>query len=342
MSSAMKVMQVMATSGGMGGLEAHTFHLSQYLSEDLDHPIEVHLLIDQSYQSTLSTFKHVHFHWVDFSKSRWNPLLLLQIYRIVQQVKPDLVHAQGGKAVKLISYLLPWLQCKSVATVHGMKNHLHDYRRFDQIIAVSAKVAEKFQQYPHVETIHNGIVAQKIEHLPLAPQQRALAIGRLESVKGFDHLIQAWAGIDFHLDIIGEGSERSLLQKRIEQLKLQDRVRLLGFHSDIAQQLRDSQFLLISSVKEGGPIVMAEALLQHIPVISTDVGMVAEFVPPQYIAKSQSVEDLHQLIEYTVQHRAQLAADFSAAFDQAEQQLKVEAMCQKTRLLYQKLLMLSG
>lgn len=336
MSSIMKVMQVMATSGGMGGLEAHTFHLSQYLSEDINHTTEVHLLIDQSYKSTVKHLERVHFHWVDFRKSRWNPALLFQIYKIIKQVKPDIVHAQGGKAVKLIGCLTPYLQTKTVATVHGMKNHLGDYRRFNQIIAVSGKVAEKFKAYSNVETIYNGIHIDKLDRVP-SPQQRALAIGRLESVKGFDHLIQAWVNVDFQLDIIGEGSERPLLQKRIEQLKLQDRVRLLGFRSDITEMLCDSQFLVISSIKEGGPIVMAEALLQHVPVISTDVGMVAEFIPPVYISKSHSIEDLQQLIQETIKNKASLSVDFNEAFTLAEQQLSVEVMCQKTQQVYQKL-----
>lgn len=338
----MKVMHVMATSGGMGGLEAHTFHLSQYLSEDINYTTEVHLLIDQSYKSTVKHLERVHFHWVDFRKSRWNPILLLQIHKIIKQVKPDLVHAQGGKAVKLIGCLAPYLQAKTVATVHGMKNHLGDYRRFDQIIAVSGKVAEKFQTYANVETIYNGIQITRLDRQGAVPQQRALAIGRLESVKGFDRLIQAWVNVDFKLDIIGEGSERPYLEKCIEQLQLQDRVRLLGFRSDITEMLLDSQFLVISSVKEGGPIVMAEALLQHIPVISTDVGMVAEFIPPTYISKSHNIEDLHQLIQETIQNKASLSIDFNEAFTQAEQQLSVDVMCQKTQQLYQRLLKTLG
>lgn len=335
----MKVLQVMATSGGMGGLEAHTFHLSQYISQGVDQEkIEVHVLVDLKYKPMQASLSQVHFHWIDFSRSRWNPILILQIYRLIKTIQPDVIHAQGGKAARMVALLLPWLNTKSVATVHGMKNHLRDYRRFDQIIAVSGKVAEKFQVFPNVAVIYNGVVTQSLEKTIQAPRQRAIAIGRLETVKGFDHLIQAWVGIDFDLDIYGEGSERQHLEQLIQQHNLQDRVRLMGQSSQVNVELLDSRFLVISSIKEGGPLVMAEALLLGIPVISTDVGMVGEFIPQKYITKDQSVEELHQLILKAVKNVDQLKLDFNEGFMQAEQQLNIEAMCQKTQHLYQRLI----
>lgn len=333
MSSLMRVLQIMATSGGIGGLEQHTFNLCRALNEQ---GVEVHLLVDHHYLSLQPSLEGIYLHTLDFSKSRWNPILLYQIYKIVQVVQPDLIHVQGGKASKMLSVLLPWLQLPSVATVHGMKNHLKDYRCFDRVIGVSGKVAEKFKNIRQIDVIHNGVDIESIliqSDSTLEP--RAIAIGRLDPIKGFDHLIQAWRNIDFQLDIIGEGDERERLQGLIDKNGLQHRVNLLGFKKEIHLELIQSQFLIISSLKEGGPIVLAEALLLDIPVIATDVGMVREFIPTQYIAKTNEIEDLEQLIDYTCNHLDQLKNDFNIAFSEAKNSLTLTAMTNKTIAVYQ-------
>ncbi len=332
----MRVLQVMATSGGIGGLEQHTFNLCRQLNAC---GIEVHLLVDHHYLPMQDSLKGIYLHTLDFSKSRWNPVLLYRMYQVIREVQPDLIHSQGGKASKMLSVLLGWLKLPSVATVHGMKNHLKDYQCFDRVIGVSGKVAEKFKKIREIDVIHNGVdIEPALIQKDSTLQARAIAIGRLDSVKGFDRLIQAWKNIDFQLDIIGEGTERERLQGLINQNGLQQRVHLLGFKKQINLELLQSQFLIISSLKEGGPIVLAEALLQDIPVIATDVGMVREFIPVKYIAKTAEVEDLERLIDYTCNHLDQLDNDFKIAFSTAKNSLTLTAMTNKTIAVYQTLI----
>lgn len=332
----MRVLQVMATSGGIGGLEQHTFNLCRQLNAC---GIEVHLLVDHHYLQMQDSLKGIYLHTLDFSKSRWNPVLLYRMYQVIREVQPDLIHSQGGKASKMLSVLLGWLKLPSVATVHGMKNHLKDYQCFDRVIGVSGKVAEKFKKIREIDVIHNGVdIEPALIQKDSTLQPRAIAIGRLDSVKGFDRLIQAWKNIDFQLDIIGEGTERERLQGLINQNGLQQRVHLLGFKKQINLELLQSQFLIISSLKEGGPIVLAEALLQDIPVIATDVGMVREFIPVKYIAKTAEVEDLERLIDYTCNHLDQLDNDFKIAFSTAKNSLTLTAMTNKTIAVYQTLI----
>lgn len=332
----MRVLQVMATSGGIGGLEQHTFNLCRQLNAC---GIEVHLLVDHHYLLMQDSLKGIYLQTLDFSKSRWNPVLLYRMYQVIREVQPDLIHSQGGKASKMLSVLLGWLKLPSVATVHGMKNHLKDYQCFDRVIGVSGKVAEKFKKIREIDVIHNGVdIEPALIQKDSTLQPRAIAIGRLDSVKGFDRLIQAWKNIDFQLDIIGEGTERERLQGLINQNGLQHRVHLLGFKKQINLELLQSQFLIISSLKEGGPIVLAEALLQDIPVIATDVGMVREFIPVKYIAKTAEVEDLERLIDYTCNHLDQLDNDFKIAFSTAKNSLTLTAMTNKTIAVYQTLI----
>ncbi len=62
----MKIVQVLATSGGVGGLEQHTFNLVNELA--LNH--EVHVIAHPCYVDKFS--QQVHFHAIDFARSRWN------------------------------------------------------------------------------------------------------------------------------------------------------------------------------------------------------------------------------------------------------------------------------
>ena len=331
----MRIVQVLAMEGRWGGRENHTFGVCQELAKTNG----VHLIIGQKYRDKLPQIDNLNYHYIDFARSRWNFWLLWQLYQCILKIQPDIIHAQGGKAAKIIAVLSHFFRFPCVATVHGMKNHLRDYLRFGRVIVVSGQVAEKFRDIRDVIVIHNGVQAELIQTCSKRiDKPRAIAIGRLDTVKGFDRLIQAWIGVNFHLDIIGDGSERARLQGLIDQNGLQDHVHLLGFKDNVNQELVESQFLIISSLKEGGPIVLAEALLQDIPVIATDVGMVREFIPTQYIAKTAAIEDLQQLLEYTFSHLDHLSNDFETAFLKAKNSLTLTAMTNKTIAVYQTLI----
>src|SRR5690606_4424244 len=88
---------------------------------------------------------------------------------------------------------------------------------------------------------------------------QAIAIGRLVPAKGLDLLVEAWQGIDANLWIVGDGPEKLLLESRIQQLNLSEKIQLLGHRDDINDLLQQADFLVISSRNEGGPYTLSEA-----------------------------------------------------------------------------------
>jgi glycosyltransferase involved in cell wall biosynthesis len=100
---------------------------------------------------------------------------------------------------------------------------------------------------------------------------RILWIGRLERQKdpllALD-VIAATNGL--HLTILGEGSLRDMMERRIKALGVRGRVTLHGHVAAIEPFLAEADALLITSRYEGGPAVAVEALAQGLPVISTD------------------------------------------------------------------------
>lgn len=329
----MKIVQVMATNGGMGGLEKHTLDLCYGLAKHH----EVHLIADQSYKPKLSV--NITLHAVDFSRSRWNPFLIYELVKKIKQLQPDILHVQASKAA---SILAPWLKqfsCKKIVTVHGMKSNLKPFMAFDDIIAVSGKIKAKFPVSQSVHVIWNG-VAQAVDQIKDTVKCEnqptiALAIGRLETVKGFHILIDAWKSIKAELWIVGDGTQYQTLKTQIDQLNLNDRVKLLGFRSDISDLFTQVDCFVISSLKEGGPITLAEALLNRTPVLSTDVGMVPDFIDDRFICEPNSIERMVGLISSELKPKVDMLPLFEEAFIKADQNLKFESMLQQTENLYQ-------
>lgn len=112
-----------------------------------------------------------------------------------------------------------------------------------------------------------------------------VAVGRLDKIKGFDLLIRAVSELkfDFELKIYGQGGERQNLQNLIDSLKLQDRVRLCGFCDDVAAVLSASHLHVISSRKEGFPVILIEGIFYSPVLISTRVGGISEILSEEFL-----------------------------------------------------------
>jgi glycosyltransferase involved in cell wall biosynthesis len=107
-----------------------------------------------------------------------------------------------------------------------------------------------------------------------------LCVARLEKVKGVDVLIDAFRaaansiGNDICLHILGDGSQRSTLEKIVRENNLQETVHFYGMASPVkvAAFLSVVDCLILPSRSEGMPIAFWEAQAAGIPVIGTDVG----------------------------------------------------------------------
>lgn len=99
-----------------------------------------------------------------------------------------------------------------------------------------------------------------------------LAVGRLDKIKGFDMLIDAYSKLDtlWELKIVGEGNERKVLEEQIERLQLNHKVKLLGRKRDIEKYYYEAGVFILSSRMEGYPNALVEAMACGCPCISFD------------------------------------------------------------------------
>ncbi|MDF1526208.1 MAG: glycosyltransferase [bacterium] len=159
----------------------------------------------------------------------------------------------------------------------------------DSLVAVSQGVAQDISgitgiPLEKIRVIRNPVITPELKDLATAPVDHEwllqkntpvlLGIGRLGRQKNFEFLVKAFnemrSRIDCRLIILGEGRRRSSLEKLVSRLGLNEYVELPGFVVNPFAYLARSDLFVLSSLWEGSPNVLAEALALGIPVVSTD------------------------------------------------------------------------
>ncbi len=175
--------------------------------------------------------------------------------------------SNGGMEHRLLSAFYPWATW---------------------IVAVSRGAADDLARTTglprsRIEVVYNPVITpaildrarQPVEHPWYAPggPPVILGVGRLTRQKDFFTLVRAFAELRrrrcARLIILGEGEDRPALEALIAEMGLQDDVLLPGFDNAPAYMARSALFAL-SSVWEGLPTVLIEALAVGTPVVSTD------------------------------------------------------------------------
>ncbi|NRP39358.1 N-acetylgalactosamine-N,N'-diacetylbacillosaminyl-diphospho-undecaprenol [Marinobacterium sp. xm-a-121] len=322
----MKVLLVLA-SQGMGGLEKHTLELSEGLYTN---GVEVHLIAPQNLCQSVQNPK-IKVHHFEFANSRYNPIQLFKIYKLVRKIDPDIVHYQANKAAQIGGLLSKFLHIPAVCTIHNLKKNLSFLKSFKSTIAVSRNVAQNFPDTTTPVIIYNGIQKESLQpktHYRNSDEGsiRWISVGRLVDAKGFDILLNAFAQVPGTLKIVGDGPRMQELTSLCTLNKLDDRVEFLGQRDDVIKLLQESDICVVSSRNEGFSYVIAEALVHQTPVISTDVPVANEFFGDEKICAVGDVNALSELM----QRAANNNLNYSREFTFASENFTIEAMVNKT------------
>lgn len=203
----------------------------------------------------------------------------------LETIPTKIIAQSTNKKAKKIA----WVHCDLLK--HGwtdkiVKKTSQQYQKYDKIVCVSKDVEKSFRKLYGAQfdttVLYNVIDEEKILALAKEPLSIALdsakwqllAVGRLTKQKNFVYLIDTCrrlrdAGLKIHLDILGEGSERTNLEKQIQNQHLEKVVNLRGFVTNPYPWIRNTDIVVCSSKYEGISTVVQEAFVLGKPVVST-------------------------------------------------------------------------
>jgi glycosyltransferase involved in cell wall biosynthesis len=240
----------------------------------------------------------------------------LALYRAYRRLEaelrrdpPDLLHAYGLRPSILARFLKPRLPL--VQAVHSIDRHRPPWqayldretaRRVDRYVTNSAAgsaflAAERGVESARIRVVPNGIDVEAVA--AAAPERErmrnmlgipvacalVLTVANLREPKGLDVLIQVAERLTaarpaplFVWLIAGTGPLGGDLAKELARRGLAERVRLIGFRSDVPALLAAADLFCLTSRREGVPIAILEAMAAGKAVVATDVGGVGELV----------------------------------------------------------------
>jgi glycosyltransferase involved in cell wall biosynthesis len=244
-----------------------------------------------------------------YESHSYDPTILLQIRRIVQMEKIDIIHTHEVRSDAVGLTCAKLCRIPVVTTLHGwIANNIKGrvltrldksvLRFFDHVIAVSDKIREAALlsgvKEDRVSVLHNALIIE--DYCPnrknrefrkeISVSDKCLLIGnigRLSPEKGQADFIKAASLVlkerkDVKFVLIGKGDDEVGLKELTQELEITHEVIFAGYRDDMQNIYNSLDLVVQSSYTEGMPNVILESLAMEVPVIASDVGGTAEVV----------------------------------------------------------------
>ena len=157
-------------------------------------------------------------------------------------------------------------------------------------------------------------------------------LARLEGQKAPLDMVKAIAALDrpdLYMVWVGDGHLRSKTQDLLERSGLRERFLLLGNRKDVPELLPAFDVFVMSSLYEGLPVAIVEAMSCGIPVVATAVNSVPEIVisgKTGLLARPADPRSLARALQYLLEHPSQAARMAEAARAQIDDRFRPEAL----------------
>jgi sugar transferase (PEP-CTERM/EpsH1 system associated) len=311
----------------------------------------------------------------DLAKGDERALLMpLQIARVLRQERPDIIHTQSWAGMDgVIAHTLT-RQGKLVHSEHGRNLpyiHHEPFKRkmvrrlaYEKAHAVFV-VSEEMRQYFCRETgfaldrmrvIHNGVDVAAIERADargvreefgLAPGAFVIGtVARFQETKDLATLVRGFAQLrqthaPARLLLIGDGAERGRLEQLARDLNVAGDVLITGLRHDVPRLLRALDVFALTSLSEGLPISVLEAMAASLPVVATSVGMLPELLREGengFLVEPRAVEKLAARLALLADDLELGRSMGAAGRQQVEREFSLAAMLRRYEELYLSLL----
>jgi glycosyltransferase involved in cell wall biosynthesis len=276
-----------------------------------------------------------------------------RVWRWLREHPAEIAHLHhGGLSVRTV--------CRS-AGVHAVVQHLHgrileptgtsisqmDFRSVDATIACSQAVADCLPGH-HAEVIYAGVETGSQPPAEVTPggTLKLGVLARLIPLKNVESVINATArlaamGIEVRTEIAGSGLSESSLRELVSGLGVADRVRFLGWRTDVDELLASWDLLVVPSLEEGFGLSALEAMAAARPVVASRAGGLSEIVVDGVTGRlvpSGDTDALVRSIAELAKDRRRMALMGNEGWERARTHFSVELMAQRATELYDRLL----
>lgn len=226
--------------------------------------------------------------------------LFFKSFSLIKELHPDIVHSHSVDMGYIMSFACRKYNTPLIETYHAgsfndkkypltkrlLDKFLFKISKFNKIIVLGKNLLKDFKREKINGAIYipNGVNQTNILHRKNKSKKiRFIFVGRLEDQKGLEYLIDAVNEVvklnkNFEILLIGEGSKKEELRKKINNLKLKNYFNFLGSKSnkEVIRSYSTSDIFILPSLWEGLPLTLLEALASGLPVITTDVGGISD------------------------------------------------------------------
>jgi len=294
-------------------------------------------------------------------KSHW------RLFKLLRKIKPNLLH----------TYNLATIEYHPISALAGVKAHLHAehgrdikdpkglnkkhnlLRRLmspfiEYFIPVSDDLLGWLKQVVNIKAqklvlIRNGININGFYRQRDSDDIiKFIHVARLDRVKNQAGLISSFVHLvkknilsheNVHLTIVGDGEEMNCLNLLVTELSAEDYIEFTGARDDIALLLSNADVFILSSIAEGIPMTVLEAMASSLPVVSTNVGGLSELITDNkngFLVDKQNIEALSGAMENYIKHPQLIMQHGEQARSFIENNFSEQSMVDQYRTLYKK------
>ncbi len=277
----------------------------------------------------------------------------------LKRARPDIFHTHlgadlwGGRVATQLR-MTPWLitahnDDKREPFLRQMVRGMM-FRKADRVVCVSKAV----KHYVHKEfrvpesrlsIIRNGIDLSILQERPaneFSDVPRILCVGRLTAQKGQDILLRALARRTrpWKLELLGEGPDRSALERLAESLGIAPRVTFSGSVLNVSERLAQADLVCIPSRWEGQSLVLVEAAGSAVPLLVQNLPVFHEVFDEGTLRYIEAVtpEAWFRAIEDTLDHPTQALMRALHAKERVETAFARSRMAEEYLSCYRELL----
>ncbi|MEI5907588.1 glycosyltransferase family 4 protein [Bacillus spongiae] len=269
-------------------------------------------------------------------KNRYDLSVVKQMTQFIRLNNIEVIHTHGARANFYGALIKRVAKIRWVVTIHsdprddfmgrGMigkvytKLNLSVLSFADHYVAISDRfrriLIEQGIGTAKITTVLNGINFKQSLPDPYSRRSFNLSdkdfiivmVARLEPVKNHIIALQAIKAISAKDDsvqllLVGEGSRRTYLEKKVKEFGICQRVKFLGHVEGVEKIYPLADLCLLTSHSESFPLVLLEAARASVPVVTTDVGGVNELIPSEeygWILSGSQPEVLQKTIEEAI------------------------------------------